>query len=192
MDRGHAGGIGTGQRSGVGLVADDRDDDGGDPPVGARVEDRLEIGAVARGHQHEARRAIERLHASTLGARPTTRLRLNEKFAMSTECPRCTRLIAGGSAEEVHLTGAGDEFADHPGRLVDRRLHGVDVLGRTRSDHADAHVERAVQLVVVDAGARARATRSNSGGTRPRTELDLGVDAVGQHPRQVLGQTHRR
>ena len=54
-------------------------------------------------------------------------------------------------------------------------------------DHADAHVEHAVQLVGVDAGGEL-GDQFEQRAARPGAELDLGVDAVGQDAWQVLRQ----
>ena len=82
---------------------------------------------------------------------------------------------------------AADERADDPGVLADRSLDGIHIVGRAHDHHPDTHVEHPVQLVVVDAG-RQLTDELEQRSARPRPELDLCIDAVGQHPRQVLGQ----
>ena len=51
---------------GLGLVGDDGDDGGRQPAARARIDDRLQVAAVARGQHHETRA----LHGSTLDGCP--------------------------------------------------------------------------------------------------------------------------
>jgi hypothetical protein len=66
VHRRDAGDAGAHQGVGVGVVGDDGGDAGRQPPVGTRVDDRLQVAAVARGQHHETRA----LHGSTLDGHP--------------------------------------------------------------------------------------------------------------------------
>ena len=63
--------------------------------------------------------------------------------------------------------------------------------GAHTSDHADAHVERAVQLLVVERRGHL-AHEAEQRRHRPRAEVDDGADVAGEHPRDVLGRARRR
>ena len=66
VDRRDAAGSGAHECVGVGVVGDDGGDGGRQPPVGARVDDRLEVAALGRCQHHETRA----LHGSTLDGHP--------------------------------------------------------------------------------------------------------------------------
>ena len=66
VDGWDAGAAGPHEGVGRGLVGDDGGDGGREAAVGARIDDRLQVAAIARGQHHETRA----LHGSTLDGCP--------------------------------------------------------------------------------------------------------------------------
>ena len=85
----------------------------------------------------------------------------------------------------------GDELPDHPGFLGDRRPHDVGVVRGADNHHADAHVQRAVQLAVVE-GAGQLGDEPEQRRARPRVEVDDRIDLAREHSREVLRQAATR
>src|SRR5918994_7861377 len=86
--------------------------------------------------------------------------------------------------------GAALDVPDHEARLAapfQRVFHLVEVAGRRHDHHADAHVERAVHLLIRDLpGGLDEAEKR---GHQPGGRADARAEAGGQHAGHVAGET---
>ena len=177
VDGGHPGGVGALQGEHVGPVRDDGHDIG--RRCGRRRRRRGRPAGSNRCRRPARRAARRRLvtgggdgrdHGPNLATPSAPAVERERKV----RCRRTARCPASSSP----ITQVGSAIAPWTASTSS---------GAHIDDHADAHVERAVQLV----GRHRRhqlADESEQRWHRPRAELDRRVDVVGQHARQVLGQ----
>jgi hypothetical protein len=148
--------------------------------LGRQISDRQpcrcgDCGALR--HREDCKNPFLNLGRSPIAQNPGRICRASQH--VSVRCREPTKRLVGS----VQCDGAfaSDERSDAPRGLGDRRLYFVDTIRIADDDHADAHVERAIQLV--SRHVRREFTHQlEQRRNRPGRQVDLGADALGQHP----------